>query len=162
MQCPMCSVSLRREKYEYVVFDLCPQCRGIWVEGEHFRSLAVRVAAEGDVRSSAKVLFKPRAILTPEADNRIKICPHCHTSMRMFNYAYDSNIFLDRCDTCMGFWLDPDEIFKVAAHLQYNPEANALGRSILDMQGMVERETARAEGWLNLIMIFLRVLIFRY
>ena len=53
MQCPGCSGLLRAEKHQYVEFDICMDCRGIWVSGEQFRALAVKVAADGQVESSA-------------------------------------------------------------------------------------------------------------
>ena len=134
MQCPGCKGTLRREKYQYVEFDICNDCRGIWVSGEQFHKLAVLVAAEGQVESSAKLTFKPRNVLRPEEDDPVRICPQCTLAMREFNYAYDSNIFLDRCEKCKGIWLDPNEIIDIAKHIQYNPEVEALAKSFLDFK----------------------------
>ncbi|MHC4386866.1 MAG: TFIIB-type zinc ribbon-containing protein, partial [Planctomycetota bacterium] len=69
MQCPVCKSSLRRETHQYIEFDICGDCRGIWVSGEQFHKLAVLVASEGQVESSAKLTFKPRKALKPHPDN---------------------------------------------------------------------------------------------
>lgn len=126
MRCPVCKSLLRQEKYQYVEFDICNDCRGIWVSGEQFHKLAVLVAAEGQVEPSGKLTFKARQVKHPYSeDATIRICPQCMLAMREFNYAYDSNIFLDRCETCKGIWLDPNEIIDIAKHIQYNPNADA-------------------------------------
>ncbi|MHC5001405.1 MAG: zf-TFIIB domain-containing protein [Planctomycetota bacterium] len=111
MRCLRCSGSLQTEKHQHVEFNICSACRGIWVSGEQFHGLAVLVAAEGEVESSVKLTFQPRKAL--------------------FNYAYDSNVFLDRCEQCKGIWLDPNEIIDIAKHIQYNPELDAIGKGLI-------------------------------
>ena len=141
MLCPVCKGSLRREKYQTVEFDICNDCRGIWVSGEQFRALAVQVATEGQVESSVKLTFKPRKALRPGKDNPVRICPQCTLAMREFNYAYDSNIFLDRCEQCKGIWLDPNEIIDIAKHIQYNPELDSAARSLIS--GLKQGQSSR-------------------
>ena len=129
MRCPTCSGILRSEKCDYVTFDLCPDCRGIWVDGEQFRALAVKVATDGQVPSSSKLTFKPRTVEQCSEHTMTRNCPRCYVAMRELNYAYDSNVFLDRCEKCNGIWLDPNEIIDIAAHIQYNPEMVVFGKS---------------------------------
>ena len=162
MRCPVCKGLLRWEKVRYVEFDICMDCRGIWVSGEQFRALAVKVAADGQVESSAKLSFEARKVLRPGEDHSVRICPKCTLAMREFNYAYDSNVFLDRCEKCKGIWLDPNEIIDIAAHIQYNPEAIAFGRALVDKDGSAEEELESCSKILRIAFIVLRVLIFRY
>ena len=35
-----------------------------------------------------------------------------------FNFAYDSNIFLNRCNACKGLWLDGGELRSVAQFIK--------------------------------------------
>jgi Zn-finger nucleic acid-binding protein len=150
---------LRRETHQYIEFDICGDCRGIWVSGEQFHKLAVLVASEGQVESSAKLTFKPRKALKPHPDNAVRVCPECTLAMREFNYAYDSNIFLDRCDKCKGIWLDPNEIIDIAKHIQYNPELDAAAR------GLIKNDKQDELGWIEItgvaLMVILRLLVFR-
>ncbi|MHC5182545.1 MAG: zf-TFIIB domain-containing protein [Planctomycetota bacterium] len=159
MQCPVCISSLRRETHQYVEFDICGECRGIWVSGEQFHKLAVLVASEGQVESSAKLTFKPRKALKPHPDNAVRVCPECTLAMREFNYAYDSNIFLDRCERCKGIWLDPNEIIDIAKHIQYNPEVDAAARGLIK-DGTVE-DAAKIGLAVFLAIEIIRLLVFR-
>ncbi|MHC5100996.1 MAG: zf-TFIIB domain-containing protein [Planctomycetota bacterium] len=120
MQCPGCSASLRAEKHQHVEFHIC-----------QFQALTVMVAAEGEVESSVKLTFERRKALRPSNDNPMRMCPTCDFAMREFNYAYDSNVFLDRCEQCKGIWLDPNEIVDIAKHIQYNPKLDAFGKGLI-------------------------------
>lgn len=160
MRCPICKGLLRAEKHDYVEFHICTACRGIWVAGEQFRALAMRVASEGQVPSSAKLTFRPRQVLKPSADNPPRQCPVCRKPMQEFNYACDSNIFLDRCRQCRGIWLDPNEIIDIAAHIQYNPDVDAVGRLLIK-----DKEDQNDAQWLYMLaaaaLAILRALIFK-
>jgi Zn-finger nucleic acid-binding protein len=151
---------MRREKFQHVAFDICCDCRGIWVSGKQFYGLASLVADDGQVESDAKLTFQPRQVLRPHPDNPVRICPQCTLAMRQFNYAYDSNIFLSRCERCRGIWLDPNEIIDIAKHIQYNPEMERLGKSYLDFINNrdFEEEMNRCERFVQITFIFLRVL----
>lgn len=59
--------------------------------------------------------------------------------MAQFNYAYDSNIILDRCPHCNLIWGDKGEIFKVAQYVKSNPKIDSLAEALGD------RETERAK-----------------
>ena len=159
MRCPGCKSSLRRETHQYVEFDICGDCRGIWVSGEQFHRLAVLVAVDGQVESSATLTFKPRKALKPGPDNPVRVCPQCTLTMREFNYAYDSNVFLDRCDTCKGIWLDPNEIIDIAKHIQYNPEVDAAARGLIK-DGTAE-DAAKIGLAVFLAIEIIRLLVFR-
>ncbi len=162
MRCPGCSGLLRRKKVQYVEFDICGDCRGIWVSGEQFRALAAKVAADGQVESSAKLSFEPRQVLTLcEEANKARNCPKCHEPMREFNYAYDSNVFLDRCEKCKGIWLDPNEIIDIAAHIQYNPKIDALGKGLVDGNSAAEEDLEWYELLRQAAFVILRAVIFR-
>ncbi|MCI0498341.1 MAG: zf-TFIIB domain-containing protein [Planctomycetales bacterium] len=161
MRCPVCDNWLRSEKHQEVEFYICSVCRGIGVSGEQFHALAVKVASEGQVPSSAKLTFEPRKVLRRGADNPVRNCPTCRKPMREFNYAYDSNVFLDRCQQCKGIWLDPNEIIDIAAHIQYNPDVDAVGRAMIKDKSAEENETAWMYMLAGAAVAILRVLIFK-
>lgn len=160
MQCPGCKGVLRREKHQHVEFDICRDCRGIWVSGEQCHRLAVLVATEGQVESSAKLTFQPQKALCPSKDNPVRVCPECTLAMREFNYAYDSNVFLDRCEKCKGIWLDPNEIIDIAKHIQYNPEVDAVARDLIKNDAEDE-DTGKLVIIIGAALMILRLLVFR-
>ncbi len=162
MRCPGCKGLLRREKVQYVEFDICGDCRGIWADGEQFRALAAKVAADGQVESSIKLTFEPRKVILPCRDpDKARICPQCHEPMREFNYAYNSNVLLDRCGKCEGIWLDPNEIIDIAAHIQYNPEAVAFGRTLVHEDASAKEEIEWYGHLAQAAFVILRALIFK-
>jgi Zn-finger nucleic acid-binding protein len=61
-----------------------------------------------------------------------RLCPRCRKPMRKFNFAYDSNIILDRCPSCGGIWADRGEVFQMATYIKGNPRLNRLGLSVLE------------------------------
>lgn len=163
MQCPGCHSSLRREKYQYVEFDICSECRGIWVSGEQFHALAVNVAAYGQVESSVKLTFQPRKVMRtmPQNETLARTCPQCHAAMREFNYAYDSNVFLDRCPECKGIWLDPNEIIDIAKHIQYNPDVDVVARELIRNSESTDEDAGKLAIVIGAVFAILRLLIFR-
>jgi membrane associated rhomboid family serine protease len=55
--------------------------------------------------------------------------------MRKMNYAYDSNIILDKCDRCGGIWADFGEVMKLAVFRKGNPLLNRMGEAIARDRG---------------------------
>ena len=46
-------------------------------------------------------------------------CPECGKPMRKLNYAYNSNVIVDKCSSCDGIWFEKGEIQKVAEFSKY-------------------------------------------
>jgi len=162
MQCPACKVPLRHHKHSYVEFEICPQCRGIYVDARKLHGLAVNVAVDGQLESKEKLTFKPRQVMRPLPDSFPALpCPQCGTPMKEFNYAYDSNIFVDRCDRCGGVWLDPDEIIDIAKHVQYNPQIHEVGRYLTRRHAEADEDLGLIAVVAGLIAALLRLLIFK-
>lgn len=161
MHCPLCSISLRHYKHSCVAFDICPECRGIHVKNEQLQALAVNVAAEGQVEPSGKLTFKVRQVLRPSDESPVLRCPACGESMKEFNYAYDSNVFLDRCPKCRGIWLDPNEIIDIAKHIQYNPDVDAVAGAIIKEDRQIKDDESLMYMIAGLVLAILRMLVFR-
>ncbi len=113
MQCLACNDALILENYGGLKIDRCPTCGGVWCD-------------KGELTPIVNVLIKEQKIpANPEGsgragrqdtdtDDRLKNCPRCHETTESFNFAYDSNIFLNRCLSCEGVWLDGGELREVA------------------------------------------------
>ncbi len=43
------------------------------------------------------------------------VCPRCGVPMEPFNYAGDSGVILDKCQSCGGLWLDKGNLERVLA-----------------------------------------------
>jgi Zn-finger nucleic acid-binding protein len=86
----------------------------------------------------------------------------CTLAMREFNYAYDSNVFLDRCEQCKGIWLDPNEIIDIARHIQYNPEVDAAARGMIKRLKQDHDDEAAISIIIGVVFVILRMLLFKH
>jgi membrane associated rhomboid family serine protease/Zn-finger nucleic acid-binding protein len=118
--------------FKSAVIDICPSCRGMWFDSGEFVDFVSALAETQKVPNVHTPLFEPRHVETPEKlDEAKRLCPRCSLTMQKFNYAYDSNIMLDRCPSCNGIWTDSGEAQRVARHLKCNPEVTQLGRTLV-------------------------------
>jgi membrane associated rhomboid family serine protease len=131
----------------------CPSCHGIWFDADVFLPAAKALADRTKASADLGFLFKPRQVDSPDSCSR-RLCPRCTTLLRNFNYAYDSNIMLDKCPSCGGVWTDPGEIQQVAAYLKGDPRVQEIGRDLLKRQKYLERIAAAPQP-LSPIMYYL-------
>jgi Zn-finger nucleic acid-binding protein len=96
-------------------------------------------------------LFKPRKVALSDSENRPRLCPECQVVMKEFNFAYDSNIFLDKCPRCGGIWTDAGEILKVAEHLKMDPRIYEVGHGLIG-EDDVTRDIRRVEIFINIVL----------
>ena len=57
----------------------------------------------------------------PDESEMIRACPKCMMAMKKVNYAYDSNIIIDRCEKCAGIWTDKGELIAIAKFVKNDP-----------------------------------------
>ena len=151
MICPSCQSSLTFEEVYYCKIFPCTRCDGIWLSAEIFPRLASILAVNVDKSDHDYLkLFKPREVAFPDPKNRPRLCPECQAAMKEFNFAYDSNIFLDKCPRCGGIWTDAGEILKVAGHLKMDPRIYEIGQDLLG-EDDVSRDIRRVEAFMNIV-----------
>jgi Zn-finger nucleic acid-binding protein len=96
-------------------------------------------------------LFKPRKVASSDSEKRTSFYPECQVVMKEFNFAYDSNIFLDKCPRCGGIWTDAGEILKVAEHLKMDPRIYEVGHGLIG-EDDVTRDIRRVEIFMNIVL----------
>ena len=87
--------------------DHCHACGGVWIDiGALSLLLDVPIhwLHEWEQTLSAAA---SGAMAIRQAD---LVCPTCQVVLDMRNYAADSGIYVDRCATCRGTWLDRGEL----------------------------------------------------
>ena len=159
MNCPVCNKGLNKLRHAHIPYHLCSECLGIWVDAKLLTTLAARVAVEEDIQPEKRLDFKPRPVEGNPDPGRIRLCPSCSGLMKRFNYAYDSNIFLDRCPACDGLWLDGDEIRRIAKHIQFDPDVMLAEKGLLDLQNAPERAEEEVKRIMNTIYFVLEFLL---
>lgn len=58
MHCPKCGQTLATEKYGTVDIDVCPTCKGLWLDASELEQILASIEKSGPLRSFLKVLRK--------------------------------------------------------------------------------------------------------
>jgi Zn-finger nucleic acid-binding protein len=105
MKCPICKTAflVDDELRSGPPSHRCPECRGQWVEADHYwKWLESRDATQvGAVAADVRV---------PVADSaKAKLCPKCGRLLTRAKVGRGADFSLDRCSHCGGIWFDADE-----------------------------------------------------
>ena len=135
MRCPGCNGDLKEYKYGRNVVDICPSCKGVWFDSRELKEFVDSLLRERNDIPDADIILDRDVERPAELPGQLKSCHCCRT----VNYAYDSNIILDRCAGCEGIWADGGEVYKLAVHRKGNPHLHALGTSLVEEQKNAQR-----------------------
>jgi Zn-finger nucleic acid-binding protein len=148
MNCPVCNALLAPHTHGGQTIDVCPKCEGIWFDADKLVPVAIELVFNGTIPDQpAQDAFNVHPKLRNE-DEPPRPCPKCGISTQVFNYSYDSNIFLNRCPTCHGIWADKGELQRVAQYLRGNPAVNRYAETLFESV-IKEREPTRASRLLR-------------
>ena len=137
MRCPVCSNELRYITYKSVGLDICTNCNGIWLSNGDIADYARALIDSGKIKGQKIELFKSRDV--DWTSQEYKMCPRCNLAMKTFNYAADSNVFLDKCPQCGGIWADSAEAVQIASYLIEDPRAIMIGNSIVKQHQQLQK-----------------------
>jgi Zn-finger nucleic acid-binding protein len=141
MICPKCKSYLSRKIIRTCEVHCCMECDGVWVGKETFCRLGNIMSFDlPPVKNKKYKLFKPRDIKKSGEQIIPRICPQCSVGMKQFNYAYDSNIFLDKCPKCGGIWADTGEMMQVAKYLKPDMDERIIAGAIAENPYMKQFE----------------------
>ncbi len=145
MRCSDCNTPLKNVPHENLAIDVCQKCDGVWFEdGELLPYLQMMLQKHEDIPHSRIDLEKE--VIRVQSGGRVgRSCPVCVEPMRPFNYAYDSNIILDRCSICGGVWADKGEIVQLAVYVKGNPKLTKMGASMADHTRQVQKMRGMAD-----------------
>lgn len=141
MKCPADSNALRSIFSEEmkVEIDTCDTCKGVWFDADELAKAAsyLRMTLpekKGKAAFSAHVEDTHR-YHPPNEYN----CPKDAVKMIEHMYAGDSGIFINQCDTCLGFWFDGGELDKLKNYLAPSPLEDTVGKAMADEMTAEER-----------------------
>ncbi len=114
MQCPNCQQPLTTIDYEGVEIETCSSCQGEWLDADELGKIVRlrEVKFDEQARRAIAESTTITGVILKDVDRDLT-CPKCGGTTDALNYGADSGIILDRCTSCMGFWLDGDELEKV-------------------------------------------------
>ena len=108
MKCPRDGTELAKVEIMGIELDKCHRCDGIWFdrgELERLRDSGIEGMEEVLERKYGDPEFTDGAV---DAHMR---CPRCvDKPLFQQHYTYINPVAVDRCNTCMGMWLDDGEL----------------------------------------------------
>lgn len=108
--CPRCGEPLVPRRYDDFRLEACVGCTGLWIPLPVLRPLIEAMARDLLADMGDEAFLEP----LPDPGDAVP-CPCCGRIMEHFGYLGAKVVHLDRCDPCRAVWLDPDELYWVAA-----------------------------------------------
>jgi len=117
MNCPRDGIELTSQEIEGITARMCGRCGGMFLGRGELNRIAGE--KEGDVEYSTVSLD---SFQHPDAFGPAT-CPQDGTTMRKVEFNIYTNIILDYCPACSGFWLDAHEIDRIRDEVRAMDEA---------------------------------------
>ncbi|MHB8881136.1 MAG: TFIIB-type zinc ribbon-containing protein [Thermodesulfovibrionales bacterium] len=105
--CPRCGTALECQKKNEIEIDVCPGCKGLWLDRGEFNI----VTAESTVYREEKLSAEYSRPAQTEKVEYIP-CARCGKLMIRKNFGKISGVIIDECAS-HGVWLDSGELEKI-------------------------------------------------
>ena len=111
MDCPRCNEKMAKEEIDGEMIAVCHDCGGMWLQRNQLNKMIIE--GEGDFESASVDSSATGGEMTTLS------CPECDGSiMGKVNFLHYSDIILDHCDSCGGFWLDQGELERIHGYVR--------------------------------------------
>ena len=148
MQCPSCPEKLSVMTYEGVDIQTCDGCGGEFIGSAQIAHIVRTREERFPIAMQAQLAERKPSFGIPAGEtHRTLDCPSCCTTMSVINYYGDTGVFVDRCESCGGLWLDGGELEKVQILLErWADEAPEQLKQIAHRLQKAKEETAERTG----------------
>jgi Zn-finger nucleic acid-binding protein len=134
---------MRTIAYEGVRIHTCDGCGGEFIgSGELAHIVRTRGERFPELEGVDLSHIKPAFGVPTSEKQRTLTCPECATDMNVVNYGSDSGIFVDRCPSCGGLFLDSGELENVQILMEH--WADQAPQQIRAIAGELERTRQKA------------------
>jgi len=107
MKCPRDGTELAKVEILGLELDKCHKCDGLWFDrGELER---VRDAEVPEIEEVLEDKYGDPEVKEGEVEGYMR-CPRCGARLQRQHYTYVRPVRVDRCEKCLGFWLDDTEL----------------------------------------------------
>jgi len=135
--CPGCRQPMTMQTYIGFNLDICQTCDGLWFDAEELRRL---IAADPLAMLVIEDRYLPH-VTQYKARKGVFACPACDGLLHVYAYQYDSQIELEACDNCGGFWVQEGELSKMQHWLDtHHAVDSAEARKIALAKATIEHE----------------------
>ena len=107
MKCPRDGVTLQAVRAAGVEMDKCHHCDGIWLDHGELRSLLDAKATK--IEETLEQAYGDPQYERGEVDGYMQ-CPRCDGRLQSIVISYATTVRVDRCEHCLGIWLDDREL----------------------------------------------------
>jgi len=108
VQCPRCECPLSPQQVRLTDVHTCPRCNGMFLDHGDLNKIAE--PTDGDLEFSTVDLDS----FEHTDDFGRAECPRCRDAvMKKVEFVIYTNIILDYCERCRGFWLDGPELERI-------------------------------------------------
>jgi Zn-finger nucleic acid-binding protein len=110
MKCPRDGVELQKIRIEGLKLELdkCHKCDGIWCDKGEMEQL--RDSHLADAEEFIELKYGDPEYTEGDVAGYMR-CPRCDDGrLHQHKYTYTNAVEIDRCDKCMGIWLDDNEL----------------------------------------------------
>lgn len=114
MLCPNCKTPLSAATYKKITIHECHTCKGMFFEGKELPQALEK--KDDDLRWADFSLFEEKHNKYENTSGK-KTCPTDGSVMYTLKYM-DSGVFIDKCETCGGVWLDKKEFQAIITYLE--------------------------------------------
>lgn len=126
-----------------VFVDICPQCHGIWFDGGELGKIT-KTFSYGQWPEVFERWKKEHVKFADRNELRIelkRICPVDSALMEKHYFAGDSDIGIDYCAICSGFWIDGGELSAIWKYTRPDIRQDIIAEGLYD----ISMTTARME-----------------
>ena len=108
MECPRDGTRLSRVRVDGVQLDKCPKCNGIWLDRDELNEISELHLTE--VESQFRTAGETPSLETGNVKGYMR-CPRCAEGrLQQVSYTLLHPVRIDRCEKCLGIWLDRSEL----------------------------------------------------
>ena len=113
-QCPVDDFTLKPTEYEDVAVDVCLHCGGVWLDAGELEIIQKTQDSDfrGVPRSELDSLTAAEG-MAQSKDEGVRDCVSCKDPMEKCEYAFSSQVMIDRCSKGHGIWLDKGELARL-------------------------------------------------
>jgi len=143
MKCPACSHPLAETRVGNLRVDVCQDgCGGIWFDAFELSKADDEAEAVGDVLLQIRFDKKLQVDFLRKRD-----CPRC-ADMKLKRHLFNpqSQVEVDECPNCGGYWLDHGELAKIRAEKAQIAKAESAGDPALSSEMIRYLYRARLRG----------------
>jgi Zn-finger nucleic acid-binding protein len=122
--CLRCKGPCVQHNHEGVAIDRCSSCGGAWLDQGELEAIVESRENSHPASFVQETLKQGQAGLPEGSQKDLVACPKCAMNMKVVNYAYDSGVIINVCQS-HGIWLDPKELERIEAYRDHwKSEAN--------------------------------------